>query len=527
MTQLSSFESPEVIMTERQGIHDEEMVRTEVSGEKLGTWESRTHPIGVDQVTLERELLGVFLKNPSIDLARMLREFGPPVATFTSRHRPVVQAVYDCLIGGLEIDAASIQRQMQENGSWNDFGGTEYWTELAMDTEITAEEFPGLVHKLKDFHIREKFRHILELSLGMLKDGKRDPKTVINFVQEEIGKSDSITSDRPQSVSEVLHQIHEDTEKGLRSQFDVYETGFDVLDKSISGAASKELILIGGAQGVGKTILAMQIARNIAFNKAAHCLYVCYEHDPTYLFKRLVPLESINPVGVTPFDHGLTERDVVEGITLASDGKIGFADLLRNSHRGKMVLDKLEMYKDFLHFYRGNSIKTTLQAIRSMVIEAKAQYGHVVLFVDYLQKVPVFPEPATEDDKVTYITQGLKDLSLSMEIPVFAIVAADREGLKAKRLHIFHLRGSSAIDYEADICLILNDKSKIISKINVVYNPSKMKEFDRWVICTVEKNRTGQKMVDLEFKKHFKYFCFDPRGRLVQETLIDEKIYKE
>ena len=192
-----------------------------------------------------------------------------------------------------------------------------------------------------------------------------------------------------------------------------------------------------------------------------------------------------------------------------------------------MVLQKLEKYKDYLHFVKGNSIKTTIQAIRSMVLEAKATYGDVVLFVDYLQKVPVFPEPPSEDEKVTYITQGLKDLALSTEIPIFAIVAADREGLKAKRLHIFHLRGSSAIDYEADICLILNDKSKIISKTNVVYNPSKMKEFNQWVVCTVEKNRTGQKMVDLEFKKIFKYFCFDPLGRLVQETLIDEKIYKE
>ena len=141
--------------------------------------------------------------------------------------------------------------------------------------------------------------------------------------------------------------------------------------------------------------------------------------------------------------------------------------------------------------------------------------------------MPVFPEPLSEEDKVTFITQGLKDLALSAEVPIFAVVAADREGLKAQRLHIFHLRGSSVIDYEADICLILNDKSKIISKNNVVYNPSKMKEFNQWVVCTIEKNRTGQKMVDLEFKKHFKYFCFDPRGRIVQETLIDEKIYKE
>ncbi len=487
-----------------------------------------TQPIGVDQLTLERQLMGVFLKKPTIDLARMLREFGPQLATYTSRHRTVVKAVFDLIIDGDDVDSESLQRRMRENGDWEKFGESEYWSELVAGTDSTPEEFPELVHQLREYHVRERFRHTMELALGMIRDGKRDPQTVINFVQEDLMKvAEAEGSDRPQTVAEVLHAIHDDTEAGTTKGFNVYETGFDVLDKAISGAASGELILVGGAQGVGKTIMCMQIARNIANSREAHCLYICYEHDVNYLFKRLIPLESINPVGATPFDHGLTEKDVVEGIMKASEGRVGFVDLLRNSHRGKMVLEKIENYKEYLHFYKGNSIKTTIQAIRSMVLEAKSMYGDVVLFIDYLQKVPVFPEPPTEDDKITFVTQGLKDLALSTGIPIFAVVAADREGLKAKRLHIFHLRGSSAIDYEADICLILNDKSKIISKTSVIYNPSKMKEFEQWVICTIEKNRTGQKYVDLEFKKHFKYFCFDPRGRLVQETLIDEKIYKE
>jgi len=485
-------------------------------------------PIGVDQLALEREMLGVFLKKPTIDMARLMREFGPVLTLYTSRHRLIVKATFDCVLSGEDIDSGSIQRKLQEQNNWEAFGGMDYWTELVTGTDTTAEEFAAIVHRMKDLHVRDRFRHTLELALGMVRDGGRDPQTVINFVQEELASGASGDgSDHPYSVAEILQNIHDATEKGQTNSFQVYETGFDVLDKAISGASSKELILIGGAQGVGKTIMAMQIARNIAATGQAHCLYICYEHDPDYLFKRLVPLESINPVGATPFDQGLTEGDVIEGIMKASEGRVGFIDLLRNSHRGKMVLERLEKYKDNLHFIKGNSIKTTLQSIRSMVLEARALYGDVVVFVDYLQKIPVFPEPATEDEKITYITQGLKDLSLSTEIPIFAIVAADREGLKAKRMHIYHLRGSSAIDYEADICLILNDKSKIISKTNVVFNPSKMKEFERWVVCTIEKNRTGQKMVDLEFQKHFKYFCFDTRGKLVQETLIDEKIYKE
>ena len=46
-------------------------------------------------------------------------------------------------------------------------------------------------------------------------------------------------------------------------------------------------------------------------------------------------------------------------------------------------------------------------------------------------------------------------------------------------------------------------------------------------MATVEKNRTGRKGVDVEFEKHFKFFCFDPRGQAVQEQLIEEKLFTE
>jgi len=84
-------------------------------------------------------------------------------------------------------------------------------------------------------------------------------------------------------------------------------------------------------------------------------------------------------------------------------------------------------------------------------------------------------------------------------------VAADKEGLKASRLRNHHLRGSSAINYEADIILILNEKYQIVAKVNIEFNPHHAQRFRDWVILSVEKNRGGQNSVDLEFEKHFEY----------------------
>ena len=49
-------------------------------------------------------------------------------------------------------------------------------------------------------------RHTMELALGMVKKGSRDPQAVANFVQEELIKLTSYEgADRPHSVAEILH----------------------------------------------------------------------------------------------------------------------------------------------------------------------------------------------------------------------------------------------------------------------------------------------------------------------------------
>jgi len=57
------------------------------------------------------------------------------------------------------------------------------------------------------------------------------------------------------------------------------------------------------------------------------------------------------------------------------------------------------------------------------------------------------------------VVERLKDLTLSLRVPILAIVAADKASLvSGKRMRVHDLRGSSALAYEADVVLILNDK---------------------------------------------------------------------
>ncbi len=202
--------------------------------------------------------------------------------------------------------------------------------------------------------------------------------------------------------------------------------------------------------------------------------------------------------------------------------------ILRENPRTSLALARMSRYADRLILVKASPAVTTLRTIREMTARlCEATGGNVTVFVDYLQKVAIHPERANdENDKVTIIIESLKDMALALDVPVFSIVAADRDGLKAKRLHLFHLRGSSALDYECDIAIIMNNKYHILAKDHVAFNPYQAKQYRDWVVFTVEKNRAGRAMSDMEFQLHAPFFAFDTRGQQVQQQLIDDKIIK-
>lgn len=339
----------------------------------------------------------------------------------------------------------------------------------------------------------------------------------------------------PRTLTQVLNEANERVIQGDLVDYVPMSTGFDPLDGYMGGGLRKtELLLLGGAQGIGKTIATLQIARNIAMRPDQYAFYLSYEHTETHLMHRLLCMESINPPEID-LSRGIKLRDLYQ-IIVAERAK-GFMGrdpsapgslqaILKDNPKTAPALSRMARYADRMILVKASPAVTTLKAIKEMTARlCDATGGNVTVFVDYLQKIAVYPErPRDENDKVTIIVEGLKDIALSLDVPVWSIVAADREGLKSKRIHLFHLRGSSALDYESDIAIIMNNKYHILSKDHVAFNPYTAKQFRDWVVFTVEKNRAGRAMQDMEFQLHGQHFAFDPRGQKVQQQLIDDKV---
>jgi replicative DNA helicase len=172
----------------------------------------------------------------------------------------------------------------------------------------------------------------------------------------------------------------------------------------------------------------------------------------------------------------------------------------------------------------GSGRSTGTAEVREIVLSLD---GSGILVVDYLQKVSTPGPPTGEHERVTTVVAALKDAAMEFAVPIVALCAADRDGIGEGRTRLAHMRGSTAIAYEADIALMLNDKWHAVARHHLMYSGADAGHYHDWVICSVEKNRSGRPGADLEFRKRFSQSRFDPQGQVVREELIDERVFRE
>lgn len=301
-----------------------------------------------------------------------------------------------------------------------------------------------------------------------------------------------------------------------------FVTSFHPLDEALNGGLrAQDLTLVGGKPGVGKTILTLQWARNMVLDGAT-AIFACYEHTAQHLLARLLLLE----LGSLARAESLSEYDDLRSDILDfSWGYRGLGDI--DDPRGLLAdaVGCVKTYADRLLLTSASSAHTDLAALTDSV--EQFGNGRTILFVDYIQKVAMNPDPETEPEKVRRVAEGLKELALSHDCAVVAITASTDDGLTAHRQRLHHMRGGTALAYEADIVLMLNNKTDAVSKVHLAYDGVKAETYKNQVVFSVEKNRSGSADLDMEFRKDFAHARFDPEGGWVAERLVDERVLAE
>ena len=314
------------------------------------------------------------------------------------------------------------------------------------------------------------------------------------------------------SVSSLLHPVGD----GLSIVKDSVRlpTGMDPLDRMLGGGfRPSDLVVLGGRPGVGKTIVGLQWARAMALSGAS--VYVAsYEHDEQTMLGRLVALE-IGMLELGPVDAE-TEA-LVSGIL---NGEFSVATEVGRNPLVRAALSRIDGYAERLMLVPAARLRLDLDQLEKSYTEIKAE--RKALLIDYVQKVPVPGVGSSwEAEGARVVAERLKELALATMSVVFAVAAVDEQGLQARRVRLPHLRSAASISYEADVAVIMNDKAMCTSRVHLAYDLTRLEEYERTVVFSIEKNRTGRAQLELEFEKDFGRFRFLPDGGFVAETLID------
>jgi replicative DNA helicase len=340
-------------------------------------------------------------------------------------------------------------------------------------------------------------------------------------------------TDRLKTLDTVLEETNGQLNLGEDAGAKVWPSGFGALDAALTGGfRSGELTLLGARPGLGKTTFALQVARNLIACDY-NVVYFSFEHDNHSLLERLIVLEAAEIAG--PAAVRLPAVRQAFSIPQSSDRMM--KGRLLGTEGGVEAVQALKGYGQRLHVHRASGAETGVGDMRLTVEAIREHTGKVpFVVVDYLQKVHAAasspdrrqPVALPEDDRITQVVEGLKDMALELSVAVLALTAVDKSGLAAAtRTRVQDLRGSSALAHEADVVLILNNKFDVVARHHLMYNMANAEQFHHWVVMSIEKNRNGVDNVDLEFRKRFEHSRFDTDGGRVQEEMVDDRVFVE
>jgi len=330
-----------------------------------------------------------------------------------------------------------------------------------------------------------------------------------------------MTTERLMSVTSVLEETDARLKLGKAAGAKLWLTGFGSLDRALKGGfRSGELVLLGGAQGIGKTTFALQVMLNLT-STGHQTIYFSYDHDNHTIVERLIAMEAAEIAGAM----GVPLASVREAFEARYRREPTMEGRLSDSEGGVEAVEALREHGKRLHLHRSKAADTDVAAIREVIARVKEEAGQApFVVIDSLQKVRYEgPTLLSEDDRVALVVEELKDLTLELAVPILAVVGAGP--IANKRMRLQDLRGSSTVAVPADVVLIFNEKFDVVARHHLVYNLASAERFRNWVIMSIEKNRNGVDRLNLEFQKAFKQARFDPDGGRVEEELIDERIF--
>jgi replicative DNA helicase len=410
-------------------------------------------------IDIETAVLGIILVHPDAlnDVIAILK----PEMFYKNAHQKIYQSALNVFNKSFKVDLITVTNDLNNLGEIESIGGPLYITQLcnAIASPNMVENY-ALIIKQK-YIAREYIRIGMEIQAQAF-DEMNDVSDVAEYAETQLLElSGIIQKKEPKLLGKLVDGIIDIIQKIINKEIDYIgvPTGFEALDRITGGFKKKELIIIAGRPGMGKTALALQIAKNTAERKNPVGLFSCEMSDESLARRYL---------------SGVSNKSNVELLT----GNCNIELLLKNSEQ----LLNLGIYID-------DSSNISLVELRAKTRKLLLRYGIKMVVVDYLQLMK--GEGQSREQEVSYISRGLKAIAKDLDIPVIALSQINREteSRKEKRPQLSDLRESGAIEQDADMVLLVYRPSYY--KIPTIETDGTSVKTDALMMIDIAKNRNG------------------------------------
>ncbi len=360
-------------------------------------------------------------------------------------HREIYEAITDLFARREPVDVLSVTSRLREKNKLDDIGGSSYLATLvnAVPTASHIEHYATLVRR------KRLFRDLIGASHHIAQLGYKEADNIEELIDEAEQKIFGIAKD---SLRQEFFPIKEGLADALERIDRLHKgdgalrgvpTGFADLDGYLAGLQKSDLVILAARPSLGKTSLALNIARNVAAEEKKAVGVFSLEMSREQVIDRLIASEA--SVDLWRLRTG----------KLRSDGPDN--DFARLSD----AMDALSQIPIFID----DSASPTVMELRAKARRLQAQHDVGLIVIDYLQLIRGHGNTDSRVQEVSEISRSLKGLAKELNVPVLALSQLSRgiemRGPSAKP-KLSDLRESGSIEQDADVVMFIyrEDKAK-------------------------------------------------------------------
>ena len=360
-------------------------------------------------------------------------------------YNPANEKIYKTILELYEkhqpVDILTVTNRLKEKKILTDVGGSSYLAEIT-NLVTTTSHVDYYAHLVKEKKI---LRDLIKISAEITENAFEPQKEFEMFLDEIEQKilavsqksvSQNFTHIKEELIAayERIEKLHE--RKGLLRGL---ATGFTELDNLLSGLQKSDFIIIGARPSLGKTSLALDIARNVALKEDVPVGIFSLEMSREQVVDRLIAAQSNVP------------------LWKLRTGRVSDDTEFQMIQKALDTLSKTPIFID-------DTPSPNILQMRSMARRLQVERGLGLIIVDYLQLIA--PRHTSSQvnmvQQVTEISRGLKGLARELNVPLIALSQLSRSVDKRDNRvpQLSDLRESGSIEQDADVVLFIYRKDR-------------------------------------------------------------------